>query len=70
MKDHYDFTKAEQGKFYRPLEELKAPVYLDPEVQKDLLELMGPDQTDFQAYVNTLLKKDIELFRAMQTSKS
>ncbi len=23
MKDEYDFTDAEQGKFYRPLEELE-----------------------------------------------
>ena len=25
MKDEYDFTDAEQGKFYRPLEELDIP---------------------------------------------
>lgn len=25
MKDEYDFTDAEQGKFYRPIEELDIP---------------------------------------------
>ena len=36
MKDEYDFSDAEQGKFYRPLEELVIPIYLDKEV-KDFL---------------------------------
>lgn len=34
MKDEYDFTHAEQGKFYRPIEELDIPIYLEPEVKK------------------------------------
>ena len=29
MKKEYDFTNAEQGKFYRPLEELDIPICLD-----------------------------------------
>jgi len=29
MKDDYDFTNAEQGKFYRPIKELDIPIYLD-----------------------------------------
>ena len=29
MKKEYDFSKAEQGKFYRPIEKLEVPVYLD-----------------------------------------
>ena len=29
MENEYDFSKAEQGKFYRPIEELEIPVYLD-----------------------------------------
>jgi len=33
MKDEYDFTDAEQGKFYRPLEELDIPIYLDREIK-------------------------------------
>ena len=60
MKDHYDFRGAERGKFYHPREELKTPVYLDPEVLKGLLELMGPERSDFQAYVNDLLRKNLK----------
>ena len=29
MKDEYDFTNAEQGKFYVPVEEIERPIYLD-----------------------------------------
>jgi hypothetical protein len=28
MKKEYDFTDADQGKFYRPLEELEIPIYI------------------------------------------
>ena len=28
-----NFSKAEQGKFYRPIEELEIPVYLDKEIK-------------------------------------
>ncbi|MFZ3135823.1 MAG: hypothetical protein WA126_00355 [Thermodesulfovibrionales bacterium] len=27
MKKEYDFSKAEQGKFYRPVEKLEIPIY-------------------------------------------
>ncbi len=29
MKEEYDFSKAEKGKFYVPLEEIQMPIYLD-----------------------------------------
>nr|VFJ53158.1 MAG: hypothetical protein BECKDK2373B_GA0170837_104112 [Candidatus Kentron sp. DK]VFJ68571.1 MAG: hypothetical protein BECKDK2373C_GA0170839_11875 [Candidatus Kentron sp. DK] len=31
MKDEYDFSEAEQGRFYRPIEEIDIPIYLDKE---------------------------------------
>ncbi len=34
MKEEYDFSKAEQGKFYRPIDELEIPVYLEKDVEK------------------------------------
>ncbi len=47
MKDEYDFTDAEQGKFYRPIEELDIPIYLEPEVKKFLLEKFKEKRPDF-----------------------
>lgn len=34
MKKEYDFSKAEQGKFFRPVEELEIPVYPDKEIKE------------------------------------
>ena len=63
MKDEYDFSGAEQGKFYRPLEELDIPIYLDKEVKDYFIEKLKGQKHHFSInkVVNTLLKKDIEI---------
>lgn len=33
MKDKYDFSNAERGKFYQPAAQLNIPVYLDQDVE-------------------------------------
>ncbi len=38
MKDEYDFSKAECGRFYRPGAKLQLPVYLDDDVRTYLQE--------------------------------
>ena len=47
MKEEYDFTNAEQGRFYRPLEELDIPIYLDKEVKKKFLENLRDKNSRF-----------------------
>ena len=37
MKEEYDFTNAEQGRFYQPMEELEIPIYLDRDIREVLL---------------------------------
>lgn len=63
MKDEYDFSGAEQGKFYRPLEELDIPIYLDKEVKAFFMEKMKSKGQEFSLnkVINSLLKKDIEI---------
>jgi len=63
MKDEYDFTNAEQGKFYRPLEELDIPIYLDKEVKDFFTQkiLNKGRQFSLNEVINSLLKKDIEI---------
>ncbi len=63
MKDEYDFTGAEQGKFYRPIEELDIPIYLDKEVKNFFIQKMRRGRQPFllSEVVNSLLKKDIEI---------
>ncbi len=63
MKDEYDFSGAEQGKFYRPIEELDIPIYLDKEVRVFFIErLRATEQAlSLSQVVNALLKKEIEI---------
>ena len=63
MKDEYDFSGAEQGKFYRPIEELDIPIYLDKEVKAFFIEKIKAKGQEFSLnqVINALLKKDIEI---------
>jgi hypothetical protein len=63
MKDEYDFTDAEQGKFYRPLEELDIPIYLDKEVKEFFINKLREANRPYSLneVINSLLKKDIEI---------
>jgi hypothetical protein len=63
MKKEYDFTDAEQGKFYRPIEELDIPIYLDKEVKYFFLKNIQNKGSNFSLNktINSLIKKDIEI---------
>jgi hypothetical protein len=63
MKDEYDFTEAEQGKFYRPIEELDIPIYLDSDVKNFFMQSIKNKNKNFSLneVVNALIKKDIEI---------
>lgn len=66
MKDEYDFSKAERGKFYRPDAGLAPPVHLDPEVLAFLRARAQARGISLSELVNALLKKDIELIEAAE----
>ena len=61
MKDEYDFSNAEQGKFYRPIEALDIPIYLDKEVKDFFIQKrqMQGEPFSLNEVINSLLKKDI-----------
>jgi hypothetical protein len=63
MKNEYDFTNAEQGKFYRPLEKLDIPIYLDKEVKEFFAQKIRNKGRQFSLneVINSLLKKEIEI---------
>jgi hypothetical protein len=65
MKKEYDFSKAEQGKFYRPLEELEIPVYLDKEVKAFFSKKAMKKNVDLSKVVNTILRKEMEMIKAI-----
>jgi hypothetical protein len=64
MKDEYDFSTAERGKFYRKDARLVPPVHLDPEVLDYLTARASAQGVSLSSLVNTLLRKDIELIDA------
>ena len=64
MKDEYDFSDAERGKFYRRDAQLIPPVHLDPEILSYLAARAEARGTSLSALVNDLLRKDIELIEA------
>ena len=67
MKKEYDFTNAEQGRFYRPLEELDIPIYLDKEVKEFFFGNIRDKDSSFSLneIINSLIKKDIEISRKL-----
>jgi hypothetical protein len=64
MKDEYDFSSVERGKFFREGARLVPPVHLDPEVLDYLSERASARGISLSTLVNTLLKKNIELIDA------
>ena len=64
MKDEYDFSDAEHGKFYRRGVQLIPPVHLDPEVLSYLAARAEARGMSLNDLVNELLRKDIELIEA------
>jgi hypothetical protein len=66
MRDEYDFSKAQRGKFFRPDSKLNLPVYLDDEVQAFVQAIAEKRRTDMSAVVNQLLRTDMQLVDAMK----
>ena len=66
MKDEYDFSRAERGKFFRPDAELHLPVYLDQAIAAYLSERASSKGVELNRLVNDLLKRDIELIESMK----
>ncbi|MCF7997123.1 MAG: hypothetical protein K9L32_10735 [Chromatiaceae bacterium] len=67
MKDEYDFDGAEQGKFYRPLEALDIPIYLDKDNRDYFIGKLRTRKNplSLNAVVNALVRKDIEISKQL-----
>ncbi len=63
MKEEYDFSNAERGKFYRPDTQLNIPVYLDQDIESWFAEKAKAKGVNLQSLVNELLRKDISLIQ-------
>ena len=59
MKEEYDFSKGERGKFYRPGVELNIPIYLEADVAKVIRERAKRRGATIEAVVNEWLRKRV-----------
>ncbi len=66
MKQEYDFSKGERGKFFRKNAKLNLPVYLDEEVQSYLQERARSKGVEVAQLVNEMLRQDIKLIEAVK----
>lgn len=66
MKEEYDFSGGERGKFFRQGARLNLPVYLDDEVHGYFAERARAKGLQVSDLVNQLLKRDIELIESVK----
>ena len=66
MKRHYDFSKAERGKFYRKEARLRLPIYLDGQLQTRLELIAQKEGRDLGDVVSDLLTKDVEMLEELK----
>jgi len=66
MKQEYDFSKGERGKFFRNNARLNLPVYLDEEIQSYLQERARSKGVEVAQLVNEMLRQDIKLIEAVK----
>lgn len=64
MKNEYDFSNAERGKFYRKDAVLDLPVYLEAGVRDYLTARAKAKGVEVNELVNELLKRNIDLIEA------
>ncbi|MBD3241704.1 MAG: hypothetical protein GF331_14025 [Chitinivibrionales bacterium] len=65
MKREYDFSKADQGKFYRRKAKLNLPVYLDDDNMALVQQLARKRKADVNAVVNDMIRGDKEITKAL-----
>ena len=66
MKAEYDFSQAEQGKFYNPDATFHYPIYLEPDVENFLKKIAQEKNIDVQILVNEWLRNNIKLIESIQ----
>ncbi len=61
MKSEYNFSEAEQGKFYNANATFHYPIYLEPDVDNFLHKISEEKNIDLQVLVNDLLRNNIKI---------
>ena len=60
MKNNYNFSKGERGKFHIPDAAFCLPIYLDPDVNDSVRKLAEEKNLYVQTFVNEWLRVNLE----------
>lgn len=63
MKQEYDFSNAERGKFYNPSAKMHLPIYLKPDIESFFRSIADKKKKDAASLINELLRRDMENIR-------
>jgi hypothetical protein len=66
LKEEYDFSKGERGKFYKKNIKLNLPIYLEPEIFSFVENIAKKKNLDLSQVVNNLIKTDMELAKVIK----
>jgi len=66
MREEYDFSKGEKGKFYRPDIKINIPIYLDEEVSAFVDKIASKKEVDRSSVVNDLIRDNIKIVEATE----
>ena len=61
MREEYDFSKGERGKFYHHDLKLNIPIYLDEDVSEFIEAIASKKGVDRSAVVNEILKAGMKV---------
>jgi hypothetical protein len=66
MREEYDFSGAERGKYFDLKAQYSVPLYLEAEVLNYFAAKAQAKGVDLNVLVNDLLKKDIDLIEGVK----
>jgi len=66
MKSEYDFSEAEQGRFYHSDAMFHYPIYLEPDVEKFVTKIAEHRNIDVQILVNEWLRNSIKIIQSIE----
>jgi len=66
MKEEYDFSTGERGKFYKPNASQHLPVYLDDEILSYLQDRAQAKNVDVNQLINDMLRREIEIIESVK----
>lgn len=66
MREDYDFSKGQRGKFFKPNAKMNLPVYLEADVLDYFSAKAKSKGVELNTMINDLLKKDIALIEGVK----